>query len=287
MQPGKRLKAALSFVEHGLWGDQAGAPTISYAQNGEDVLLSRAFQGRTSGFYIDVGANDPVDGSVTKLFYDRGFRGINIEPGAPFSRLVRLRPRDTNLQLALSDCPGSTTFYEFPESDGHSTLSKEVVAGRPGRVERSVVVDTLAGICEKYVSGTIDFLKIDVEGHEQEVIAGGDWRRWRPRIALVESPVTADGAGPFRQWEPLLVEAAYSFAAFDGINRYYVRREDESLLACFRAPLNVHDNYVAHRHLRQIEGLGPFALGAARRIQKLIDAAGRRHCRRGSSMPAS
>jgi FkbM family methyltransferase len=265
----------LRYVERCLWGNQQNKPTISYAQNGEDVLLNRAFKGQPDGFYIDVGANDPVAGSVTKLFYDRGFRGINIEPGRVFSRLAQARPRDINLQLALSDREGESTFYEFPESHGLSTLSTQVRAGQNQKcVERTAVIATLAGVCEKYVRGTIDFLKVDVEGHEPEVIAGADWRRWRPRIVLVESPTTADGDGPHRLWEPRLLEADYLFAISDGINRYYVRGEDDRLLACFRQPLNVLDNYVAYHHVHRYQDLGPLAISAAHCLQKVIDVAG-------------
>lgn len=286
MQLGCFFGKALRAVERNLWGDASSAPILSYAQNGEDVLLSRALQGRTSGFYIDVGANDPVAGSVTKIFYDRGFRGINVEPGPAFARLVRLRPRDTNLNLALSDCEGERTFYEFPDSDGLSTLSKELCASQSRRcVERSVNVATLAGVCERYAEEAIDFLKIDVEGHEREVIAGGDWRRWRPRIVLVESPITPEGDGPYVEWEPLLLDAEYLFAAFDGINRYYVRREDECLLACFRQPLNVFDNYVAYHHFQPYQQLGPLALLTARSVQRLIDVAGCWYPRQLSARP--
>ena len=54
-------------------------------------------------------------------------------------------------------------------------------------VERAVRVTTLARVCERHVEGTIDFLKIDVDGHAGEVLAGGDWTRWRPRVVLVEA----------------------------------------------------------------------------------------------------
>ncbi|HET6883635.1 MAG TPA: FkbM family methyltransferase [Pirellulales bacterium] len=273
--------ASLKAVERRLWGDHSHDPTISYAQNGEDILLARALKGKTTGFYIDVGANDPVVGSVTKLFYDRGFSGINIEPGQSFGRLSRARPRDTNLQIALSDRAGETTFYEFPGSDGLSTLSTELRRSySEACIERTVVVSTLADVCRQFVTGTIDFLKVDVEGHEREVLSGGDWHRWRPRLVLVESPTTANGDGPHLDWEPRLLEADYLFAAFDGINRYYVRREDEPLLGCFRQPLNVFDNYVAYRHVQRYDGLGPLALATAQGLQRLIDAAGHWYPRR-------
>ena len=305
--------ASLTFVDRWLWGDRIDEPTdhnvrnaptildsqddptvpgpqdgpmISYAQNGEDVLLARALKEQTEGCYIDVGATDPGVDSVTKFFYDRGFRGINIEPGQVFDKLALERPRDINLQIALSDRDGERTFYEFPDSDGLSTLSAYV----PARtnlpyIERTAVVATLAGICEQHVQGTIDFLKIDVEGHEPEVIAGGDWRRWRPRIVVVESPTLDDGYGPHLEWEPRLLEADYLFAANDGLNRYYVRREDERLLGCFRQPLNVMDNYIPFRFMPPVaateparvaspeQNLGPLALSAAKCLQKAIDFA--------------
>ena len=77
---------------------------ISYAQNFEDVMLARAFAGKTEGFYVDVGAMDPVDGSVTKYFYELGWSGINIEPDEEYyKRLVADRKRDCN-QIGRASC---------------------------------------------------------------------------------------------------------------------------------------------------------------------------------------
>jgi len=75
---------------------------VSYAQNFEDVMLWRALRQVAHGFYIDVGAGHPDESSVTRAFYDRGWRGLNIEPSEHyFQRLAAARPLDTNLQLAL------------------------------------------------------------------------------------------------------------------------------------------------------------------------------------------
>jgi hypothetical protein len=77
---------------------------ISYAQNFEDVLLNPVFKDRTSGFYIDVGAMDPVVTSVTKTFYDRSWHGVNIEPGPAYHQsLIRERRRDVNLDVAVDE----------------------------------------------------------------------------------------------------------------------------------------------------------------------------------------
>ena len=87
---------------------------ISYAQNLEDVLLARAFAGVDTGFYIDVGAFDPDIDSVTRHFYDAGWRGINIEPVAATACAVCAeRPRDINLNVALGRTDGTLTLPRF------------------------------------------------------------------------------------------------------------------------------------------------------------------------------
>ena len=97
---------------------------VSYAQNFEDIMLLRALGDVENGFYIDVGANDPVKHSVTKLFYDAGWTGINIEPVEQwFLRLEAERPKDTNLQLAASTETGITTLYEIFDT-GLSTSNR-------------------------------------------------------------------------------------------------------------------------------------------------------------------
>ena len=101
--------------------------TLSYAQNLEDILLNRVFDNRSHGFYIDIGANDPIEDSVTKLFYERGWHGINVEPlPSVFEVLSADRPRDINLPVGLSNGEGTLTFYEVPAgSKGLSTFSGE------------------------------------------------------------------------------------------------------------------------------------------------------------------
>src|SRR6266545_23990 len=150
-------------------------PMISYAQNREDVLLNRAFPGPV-GFYIDVGAADPVAHSVTKWFYDRGWTGVNVEPSAHFyPALAAARPRDTNLNVALADAAGEVTFYDVPDCPGWGTLDAQAVeliraAGLTFH-PRQVHALTLAEVCDRYVRGPVDFLKIDVEGAERAVLA--------------------------------------------------------------------------------------------------------------------
>ena len=244
---------------------------ISYAQDHEDVMLQRAFPGVVAGTYIDVGANDPVLDSVTKHFSDRGWRGINVEPiPGLFERLVEDRPRDVNLNLGLSSREGKLTFYESPEKPGWSTFSADLA--REHRLdglelhERTVPVSTLRQVCEDHVDGPVDFLKVDVEGFEREVLEGADFRRWRPRVVLVED----SGAG---SWEPILLGADYLPAGRSAFNRYYVRSEDRPLLDAFREPVGPRDDFITYTQVRAIREFqirtarpaefGPSSLGLA------------------------
>jgi FkbM family methyltransferase len=227
---------------------------ISYAQNFEDVILARAFRGRTDGFYVDIGAMDPELHSVTKCFYDRGWNGVNVEPSRHFHEMLcRDRPRDINLGVAVGATHGERTFHDS-EVHGISTFSPHLVKHfsdlKYSFKARRVDVIALREICERYCHKPIDFMKIDVEGAEKEVLESGDWRTFRPRIVLVEA-ITPDTFAPsWASWEHLLVGNGYMFSYFDGLNRFYLRSEDESLSVHFRLPPNVLDGFETHEVVR-------------------------------------
>lgn len=236
-------------------------PMTSYAQNHEDVLLARLFPRGLTGFYVDVGANDPLHNSITKYFYDLGWRGINVEPARdPFERLAAARERDVNLNVGVSNEPGTLTFFEFPpEVVSASTFSAEQAQwhrdnGIPS-VERTVDVTTLAAIFDEHVDGPVDFLSVDVEGHERQVLEGADWSRWRPRVVIVEATQPATTIPTHEEWEHILLDAGYAFGNFDGLNRYYVRDEDADLLPALSTPVNVTDDYVPYEYLKPIQDL--------------------------------
>jgi FkbM family methyltransferase len=231
---------------------------LSYAQNREDVLLNRLFPAGPGGFYVDAGACHPVLNSVTKLFYERGWHGINIEPIPSLSRvLAQDRPRDINLHVGLSNREGTSTFYEclpWPELSTFSPGQAEDLR-RQGfaLAEHAIPVTTLARVCEQHVGRTIDFLKVDVESHEREVLEGADWGRYRPRVVVVEATRPCTTIPSHEDWESILLEVDYLFAAFDGINRYYVRAEDQSLLPLLGTPVSVFDHYEIYEHHRQTQ----------------------------------
>lgn len=225
---------------------------ISYAQNFEDVMLWRALKHVEEGFYIDVGALSPHFDSVTRAFYERGWRGISVEPNPEYHRqLQESRERDLNLCLALSDESGSGSI-NLIDNPGLSTLDdgiaqRHVEAGFT--VEKlQVELATLDQLWEEHVpeGQDVHFLKIDVEGFEGRVIRGNDWRRHRPWIVVVEATAPMSQDESYSTWEPLLLENDYVMAYADGLNRFFVADEHDELRQALRYPPNYFDDFKQH-----------------------------------------
>src|SRR5437667_2037582 len=222
-------------------------PIISYAQTREDVLLWRALHNVHRGFYIDVGAHDPTALSVTRAFYDHGWHGINIEPNPSYAEKLRKeRPRDVTLEVALGHRPGMATFYEFGDT-GLSTLVKEIAdehtAAGFKATERRIPVTTLGALLEDLGNQQVHFLKIDVEGYERQVLCGADFTNIRPWIVLMEAVRPLTSIPSYEIWEPLLLEAGYEFAYFDGLNRFYIVEEQLGLKRYFSVPVSICDPF--------------------------------------------
>lgn len=223
---------------------------ISYAQNYEDIMLWRALKHINCGFYIDVGANDPEADSVTKLFYDKGWHGINIEPlKIHYADLLAERPNDINLLCAAGSQAGDIDIWSC-DIRGWATASSTVTAqheanGVSGTYQK-VPVLRLQDICAQYVSGDIHFLKIDVEGFEGQVISGMDFSRFRPWILVVETTQPNSDGNEGNQWESILFRFDYSHVYSDGLNRYYLANERIDLKGAFRYPPNVFDQFIRY-----------------------------------------
>jgi FkbM family methyltransferase len=223
---------------------------LSYAQNGEDVVLSRAFADQELGFYVDIGACHPVEDSVTLHFYERGWHGVNVEPDRELlAAFLQTRPRDSSLGTAVGRTRGRIAFHPTG-TRGHGTLDATLAGDRSaGRPVERVPIMLLSDVIDCYGpdDSDIDFLKIDVEGWEAEVLASGDWARHRPRILLIEA-VDEKGDPTHEAWEPDLLRAGYRFGMFDGLNRFYCRDEDAGLLLPrLGVPANVRDGWMRAR----------------------------------------
>lgn len=170
-----------------------GYKISSYSQEGEDMILRRLLENKHQGFYVDVGAHHPRRFSNTYYFYQCGWRGINIDamPNS-MSAFARTRPRDINIEAAISDNSANLTFHIYEES-ALNTLDTKVVyshqlAGRIAREKRIIETQPLSKILDHYLpqKQTIDFLTVDVEGFDLSVLRSNNWDKYRPQFVVVE-----------------------------------------------------------------------------------------------------
>ena len=116
-----------------------------------------------------------------------------------------------------------------------------------------VPVWTLAQVVAEHVPGPVDFLKVDVEGFEREVLAGADWSSFRPRVVVMEATVPKSDEPAHEAWEPMLFEVGYRFAMFDGLNRFYAHADEPALLQALTTPANVFDDFVPYAWAHQVD----------------------------------
>lgn len=229
-------EASITYPPHGI---------TSYAQNFEDVMLWRALWDVENGFYIDVGAWDPVIDSVSKAFYEHGWRGFHVEPLPEYAEKIREdRPDEKVFQVMLGAEPGEQIFYYIPEtglSTGVKAIAEQHQKAGWSKEQRCYPVMTLKQLFDETRERTIHWLKIDVEGLEGDVLAGWGNHPARPWIVLVESTAPNSPVPTWAEWQHRLEARGYRFAYFDGLNRFYVHASCSQYLPLFAIPPNVFD----------------------------------------------
>jgi len=174
----------------------------SYSQEGEDGILRRIFAGQRTGFFVDIGAHHPKRYSNTYYFYLYGWKGINVDASSTSIKLFRkVRPRDINVEAAVANGDRLLTYYEFDEPTLNG-MSEEISSLRndngPYRIinQREVETVGLTEILRRHLPSDqrIDFLNIDVEGFDLEVLQSNDWTAYRPTIVLAEDLCLKDVA---------------------------------------------------------------------------------------------
>lgn len=196
----------------------------SYSQNYEDIIVDRVFGQKESGFYVDVGANDPLRSNNTMRFYKRGWRGINIEPDPEcFKRIESKRLEDINLNIGIGRDGGENTFYRFAPAT-RSTFSRakaQSLMDKGLELKEKINVKTfcLSEILEEYCSeGIVDFLSVDTEGYDEEVLSSNNWNIYKPSVICIESAGT-------KTIQRILTENDYEKVADTKSNSIYRLRE--------------------------------------------------------------
>lgn len=207
----------------------------SYSQAGEDLILDFLLNEKRNGFYVDVGAHHPFKLSNTYFFYKkRGWRGINIEPSENNFKLFKLaRKNDTNLNIGIGNTEDKRQFFVFKEST-LSTFSSENAEKyqKMGHVlvdKIPLTILPLSHVLEKYCgSKEIDFITVDTEGYDLEVLKSNNWKRFRPRFIIVETVEYKKGDFGEKienKFSEFMKEIKYKKIADTYINTIYVRIE--------------------------------------------------------------
>ncbi|MFA4826821.1 MAG: FkbM family methyltransferase [Candidatus Shapirobacteria bacterium] len=223
---------------------------ISYAQNGEDIVLNRAFFQNSSGFFIDIGAADPVINSVTHLFHQRGWKGINIEPNPVFfQKLNNVRKDDINLNIGIGQKPKTSIFYNCLTVKEWSTFSHQLYLKHKSHGVKfkniKVKIDTLENILDHLtLPKVIDFLKVDVEGLEEQVLKSNNWLKYRPKVIIIETNHP-------QKCHLLMSRNNYLKVLDDGLNLFYLDIKYKSLKKYLDKPANVCDNFILYQYHQQ------------------------------------
>ena len=235
---------------------------VSYAQNFEDVMLWRALSHVDCGFYIDIGAHHPTIDSVSLAFYERGWTGIDVEPVPDCAALLREhRPKNEVVEMALSSNTGKLSLTVVPET-GLSTASPVLAATMAEDSEKYhdlkvLEVDQcrLSDLAEFYAGRSVHWMKIDVEGFEQQVLEGWDHTILRPWILVVEATVPNSDQSNHECWESIVLDAGYQCVYKDGLNRFYLAAEHTQLANAFEYPPNVFDDIRLRPHSAMLQDL--------------------------------
>ena len=212
-------------------------------------MLWRALKHVEKGCYVDVGAQHPVIDSVSKAFYERGWRGVHIEPVPKYARLLRQdRPDETVLEVALSDFEGTLELNVIPETglstavDAYAQRHHTEKGFDCQRIQ--VPVLTLKSALQPFAGKDVHWLKIDVEGLESQVLKGWDSQVSRPWVMVIEATIPNSTETDYANWDPILTAANYQIVYFDGLNRFYVAKEHAELAVAFSTPPNVFDDVI-------------------------------------------
>lgn len=204
----------------------------SFSQFGEDLVISEFFKNKQkTGFFVDIGAHDPVRLNNTYKLYRKGWRGINVEADPVFvEKLIKTRPLDQNLNIGIGDSSTKMTLYLF-SAPALNTFSEESMrenlkAGHKVVDQKTIDIMSLNDLLDKYCNNkTIDLLSIDIEGLDLAALKTINWKKYKPTIVCVENKdfsgkITQDG----ERIDELLESVGYKELSQTSGNGIYVKQ---------------------------------------------------------------
>ena len=162
----------------------------SYSFNSVDLIINYIFKEQKNGFYLDVGAQHPISNNNTFLLFKKGWRGINIDLDKKNIDLFKIaRPKDTNLNFAISDSEEEIDLFFYHDASPINTLSKKVANFQDAKITKIKKIQTkvLDNVLKDLnIHDHIDYMNIDVEGHEDQVLKGFNIKKYKPSVISVE-----------------------------------------------------------------------------------------------------
>jgi FkbM family methyltransferase len=200
----------------------------SYSQSGEDMILNTILCDVRRGFYVDVGANNPTIQSNTHFFYKKGWYGINIDalPGS-MKIFNRMRPRDINLEVPISDKEEKLIYFMFSPSFYNSFLEESAVLLKDKLIgKKKLTTKTLSWVLDNYSTNReIDFMTIDVEGLVFQVLKSNNWIKYRPKVLVIELFANEIESIQGDMISTFLEKNGYSLYCFSPTNIFYIENE--------------------------------------------------------------
>ena len=162
----------------------------SYSFNGVDLIVNYIFKNKKEGFYLDIGAQHPISNNNTYILFKRGWKGINIDLDKKNIDLFKIaRPDDFNLNYAISDTEKEVDLFFYHDSSPINTLSKKVSNFQKANVSqvKKIKTTTLDNVLDEISpQHRIDFMNIDVEGYEEQVLKGFNINKFKPYVISIE-----------------------------------------------------------------------------------------------------
>ena len=184
---------------------------------GEDIFIRRFFKEFKKGFYVDIGCYHPFKGSLTSHLYKNGWNGLNIDLSQVSIDLFNIsRPNDINIRGAVSNINGRTHYYENGPINQQNSLTNI----NENKIEiESYKLDTLL---KKYNIEKIDYLNIDVEGHDFKVISDFSFSKYQPKLISIEDNIYDIQETLNSNIHDLLVRSGYFLASKYGVTCLYI-----------------------------------------------------------------
>lgn len=211
-----------------------------YSQFGEDISINKIFSKNTTGFFVDVGCFHPKKNNNTYQLYKKGWRGINIDiDSIKIEAFDMIRAKDTNISCAVSNTEGEVAYYSKGFYSLINSLEKSFTTNKQGYIKKTTIAKKLTNIINetKYKNKQIDFLSIDAEGHDLEVIKSLDFDQYNPKLIAIETYKPLLSEVIKTELYQFLIEKNYDLVAWCGLTLLMANKELQATLQISAAKL--------------------------------------------------